>query len=391
MDQEKQSVFISDGLRIADFIRFLFKNKRVLFIFLFISLSASYFYLQLRPTSYESSVVITSSDEFSNTSFINKYNYFVNEISNTIESTNLKPISNQKLFDQWLKIFKDRSVFEEIIKSLEVISIDNYESKLDYELALLSEINKIKLVSKSLNSFETKMWEKEMISLPYILSYKSDNQTISKQILIKIIDEINYKGKQELINHIDNMVEYVDFYTSTMIIKTKSDIEQIKIVTRNDILNEIEFLKTQSNKAEKLNILYPRQLENDAFSFVNNQIFTNDNRFYDGKIALDLEIKELENAIVDDETFNLYTEKLNLEKYLELEKLSDYRLKEELSNFRADTIKANIPLIYYNNSQINIKAQSSNVPIIMLVVTIFSFVMCLTYLYVRSVLSSDHT
>ena len=106
-----------------------------------------------------------------------------------------------------------------------------------------------------------------MISLPYILSYKSDNQTISKQILIKIIDEINYKGKQELINHIDNMVEYVDFYTSTMIIKTKSDIEQIKIVTRNDILNEIEFLKTQSNKAEKLNILYPRQLENDAFSF----------------------------------------------------------------------------------------------------------------------------
>ena len=136
MDQEKQSVFISDGLRIADFIRFLFKNKRVLFIFLFISLSASYFYLQLRPTSYESSVVITSSDEFSNTSFINKYNYFVNEISNTIESTNLKPISNQKLFDQWLKIFKDRSVFEEIIKSLEVISIDNYESKLDYELAL---------------------------------------------------------------------------------------------------------------------------------------------------------------------------------------------------------------------------------------------------------------
>ena len=41
---------------------------------------------------------------------------------------------------------------------------------------------------------------------------------------------------------------------------------------------------------------------------------------YDGKIALDLEIKELENAIVDDETFNLYTEKLNLEKYLELEK-----------------------------------------------------------------------
>ena len=60
--------------------------------------------------------------------------------------------------------------------------------------------------------------------------------------------------------------------------------------------------------------------------------------------------------------FNLYTEKLNLEKYLELEKLSDYRLKEELSNFRADTIKANIPLIYYNNSQINIKAQSSNVP-----------------------------
>ena len=313
MDQEKQSVFISDGLRIADFIRFLFKNKRVLFIFLFISLSASYFYLQLRPTSYESSVVITSSDEFSNTSFINKYNYFVNEISNTIESTNLKPISNQKLFDQWLKIFKDRSVFEEIIKSLEVISIDNYESKLDYELALLSEINKIKLVSKSLNSFETKMWEKEMISLPYILSYKSDNQTISKQILIKIIDEINYKGKQELINHIDNMVEYVDFYTSTMIIKTKSDIEQIKIVTRNDILNEIEFLKTQSNKAEKLNILYPRQLENDAFSFVNNQIFTNDNRFYDGKIALDLEIKELENAIVDDETFNLYTEKLNLE------------------------------------------------------------------------------
>ena len=33
MDQEKQSVFISDGLRIADFIRFLFKNKRVLFIF----------------------------------------------------------------------------------------------------------------------------------------------------------------------------------------------------------------------------------------------------------------------------------------------------------------------------------------------------------------------
>ena len=86
MDQEKQSVFISDGLRIADLIRFLFKNKRVLFIFLFISLSASYFYLQLRPTSYESSVVITSSDEFSNTSFINKYNYFVNEISNTIES-----------------------------------------------------------------------------------------------------------------------------------------------------------------------------------------------------------------------------------------------------------------------------------------------------------------
>ena len=43
-----------------------------------------------------SSVVITSSDEFSNTSFINKYNYFVNEISNTIESTNLKPISESK-------------------------------------------------------------------------------------------------------------------------------------------------------------------------------------------------------------------------------------------------------------------------------------------------------
>ena len=35
-------------------------------------------------------------------------------------------------------------------------------------------------------------------------------------------------------------------------------------------------------------------------SHLNNQIFTNDNRFYDGKIALDLEIKELENAIVDD-------------------------------------------------------------------------------------------
>ena len=76
-------------------------------------------------------------------------------------------ISNQKLFDQWLKIFKDRSVFEEIIKSLEVISIDNYESKLDYELALLSEINKIKLVSKSLNSFETKMWERDDIFTIY--------------------------------------------------------------------------------------------------------------------------------------------------------------------------------------------------------------------------------
>ena len=35
MDQEKQSVFISDGLRIADFIRFLFKIKCYSFFYLY--------------------------------------------------------------------------------------------------------------------------------------------------------------------------------------------------------------------------------------------------------------------------------------------------------------------------------------------------------------------
>ena len=389
MDKINQS-FTSDGLNIAEFIRFLFNNKNIIIIFLLVTLSSTYFFLQLRPTTYESSVSITPSDDFSNISFINKYNYYVRKISENTEASNLTTTSNQKLFDQWLKIFRDRSVFENIIKSLNVINPSNYDSELDYELALLNEINKIKLESKKFTSLEKIMWEKDMISLPYILSYESNDQKISKQILINIIDEINLKGKKELIKYIDSMSKYIDFYTATKANEIKTEIEQIKIISRNDILNKIEYLKNQSNIAEKLNILYPEEFENDNYPFVvSNREEAAENRYYDGKIALDLEISELEKAIVDDFSLNAYTEKLNIEKYLELNKLLDNNLKKEVSKFRIETKEANISLIYYNSSQINIKAKSSNMSIIMLIAAIFSFILSLLFLYVRTILQAE--
>lgn len=382
MNKEEKSIFLSDAFSLSLLILKIHSFWKTILFFIITAIFLSLLYIQTVPTRYLAETIIKGPSNFDNISLLPKYNFYVNEIKNLTGNDELKNLSNEKLFNIWLNAFQNKTVFEKVLSSLKILDKNKFNSETEYEIALKKEISNIRLSFTDLNSFQTKMWDKGLIDTTYLLSYESDNKEISQKLIKHLIDEINKKEINLLITNLNEMIVFLDFFFDMEIKKINKEIEEIKVLTRNKVTSKISFLKNQIKIAKELGILYPQEFENDNYPLiVSNREVKFDNRFFDGEIALNIELDQLEKALESEIAFSNYIKQLNLEIYLELDKIKDNNLKDEINNYKVDLLNSNLKLLNFDENSVFYTINKPNTPIIVLIAIIFALVMSFIYIF----------
>ncbi|MDA9651222.1 hypothetical protein N9T16_00875 [Pelagibacteraceae bacterium] len=434
MNQENNSVFISDGVNVKKLFILLYSYKKVFIISLVFSVFFTYIYLETRPKEYAASVIIQEPNIFENHFIINKYNFLSKEIANVANYKDLLPINNTSFFSMFILIFENQESIYEAVAHLKLVDRANYPSELLYDTALRNEVSKVKIDYKKHTSFESKLWELGKLPTKYVLSAVNEDKKVAVNILQKVIDLINKKGKEKLILDLENVDKFLTFLNIETIKNLEEEIDTIRFMEKyelnlkskelkmkikklpilelNKIKNEITYLKKEIKIAEELGIINPQKFSNDNFAFL---VAENDStykyHYYDGQIALDIRLKELKEIISSDDALDLYLKSNNIIQYLELEELTkllgsdeafqDYikkitfsqsvkleeALKGELvttlNNFKKQVINSQINFV--NKSTIQVVSTSINLSIALLIASIFSVIVSLSYIFVRQI------
>ena len=436
MNQENNSAFISDGINVKKLALLLYSYKTVFIISLIFSVAFTYIYLDTRPKEYAASVTIQKPDIFENHFIINKYNFFSNQIANGAGYDDLIAINNASFFSIFLLIFENQESLYDAVTHFKLIDKANYASELSYDTALRNEVDKIKIAYKKHTPFETKLWELEKLPTKYVLSVVNEDKTVAVNILQKIVDLINKKGKEKLILDLENVDKFLTFLNIQLIKNLEEEIATIKFMKKyelslkaeelklefkklpteelNKIKNEIIYLKKELILAEELGILNPQEFENDNFAFLAAEnVGLYKYHYYDGKIALDIRLKELNEIISSDDSLNLFLKRSYLNQYLELDELTELIGSEEafqkyikkitfsqslkleearkgellgiLDDFRKQVANSEIKFVSFNKSAIEVASTSINFSIALVIASIFSIIVSLFYIFVRQI------
>ena len=436
MNQENNSAFISDEINIKKLVLLLYSYKTVFIISLIFSLVFTYSYLENKPKEYLASVAIQKPDIFENHFIINKYNFFSNQVANGAGYNSLLPINNTSFFSMFLLNFQNQEAIFETISHLKLVDKANYDTELLYNKALRNAANKIKIEYKKHTPFEEKLWDLGKLPTKYVLSAVNEDAILAVNILQKVVDTINKKVKEKLILDLENVDKFLTFLNIQSIKNLEEEINTIKFMETyelnlkaeelklkfiklpteelNKIKNEIIYLKKELNIAEELGILYPQEFENDNFAFLAAEnIGSYKYHYYDGKIALDIRLKELNEIISSDDSLNLFLKRNHLNEYLELDELTELIESDEafqeyiekitfskslkleearkgellniLDNFKKQVANSEINFVNFNKAAIEVTSTSINLSIALLIASIFSVIVSLTYIFVRRI------
>lgn len=438
MEQENNQIFLSDSLRVKSLFLLLDSYRYVFIMLVPLSMILTYVFLETRPSEFEASLVIDRPDIFKNYLIINKYNFISDKLSNEASYSGFNTLSNDELFNIFLRLFKDKEVVIESILNLGLIDEKKYSSDLLYKKALRELSNNVKLDYKKLSSFERLLWDQGALKPKYMFTNRGKDQDKVSNLMFEISDKISIEGKKIIITAIDNAIKYTSFIDSQKIkeitneidkmkIDAKSeivkkiqelDIEKLPILLRNEIINEIEYLKNEILIAENLDIVYPKKYENDNFAFLASENKSSYlNHYYDGTIALQARVAELKQVISSEDAFNSYNKKINLSKFLELERLNrlvvskeffdeyfknnnlpiyyklekafEGQLLKELTEFRNVLSESSITFVNLNRSSIQVTKSSVNISIALLLAAIFGTLSSFIYIFIHRTLHSD--
>lgn len=436
MEQENNKIFLSESLMIKSFLLLLHSYRHVFFIAIPLSVLLIYIFINSMQVEYEASIIVDKPSIFENHYIVNKYNFMSKQIAKEMDYSGFNSISNDSLFNLFLKTIRDKKVVSDAILELGLVDEKNYISKLDYQAALRKEINKVQFDYKDVKSFEKLLWERGSVNTNYVFKNKSTDLEKVTKVMFLINDKISIEGKKILIQEIDNSIKFLTFVNSKKIKTIKDEIsrkkaitrfkliekieliENLPVMSRNSVMNEIEYLRNEMLIAENQGILYPREYKNDTFALLakeNKSPYLNN--YTDGTIALQARIAELKQLIGSEDTFKSYIKKINLETMLELKQLKEILVSEktfeehfkkanlptflnlenlnenqllvELINFKEELSEAKLIMANYNESSMQVKTISFNVSIALLLAFIFAVFSSFIYIFIHRILKSD--